>query len=188
MSTATILIIEDELSYWSHYKRKLAPLGFLFEMARHPKEAETVMKGFQPNLILLDLSFDGSSPDTGLNFLSKIRKDFPDIKVIVITASTDRQVALEAIQRGASDFLEKGSGFLDALRFRVQAVFERLQLEQQIEVNNEGEINRVGGYPYGPGKVMVGTSREMRTTYEFIDKVAKVDETILIMGESGTGK
>ncbi|MEC8841507.1 MAG: sigma-54 dependent transcriptional regulator [Candidatus Poribacteria bacterium] len=188
MSTATILIIEDELSYWSHYKRKLAPLGFLFEMARHPKEADTVMKGFQPNLILLDLSFDGSSPDTGLNFLSKIRKDFPDIKVIVITASTDRQVALEAIQRGASDFLEKGSGFLDALRFRVQAVFERLQLEQQIEVNNEGEINRVGGYPYGPGKVMVGTSREMRTTYEFIDKVAKVDETILIMGESGTGK
>ena len=137
---------------------------------------------------MLDLSFDGSSPDTGLNFLSKIRKDFPDIKVIVITASTDRQVALEAIQRGASDFLEKGSGFLDALRFRVQAVFERLQLEQQIEVNNEGEINRVGGYPYGPGKVMVGTSREMRTTYEFIDKVAKVDETILIMGESGTGK
>ena len=83
MSTATILIIEDELSYWSHYKRKLAPLGFLFEMARHPKEAETVMKGFQPNLILLDLSFDGSSPDMGLNFLSKIRKDFPDIKVLI---------------------------------------------------------------------------------------------------------
>ena len=86
MSTATILIIEDELSYWSHYKRKLAPLGFLFEMARHPKEAETVMKGFQPNLILLDLSFDGSSPDTVLNFLSKIRNAFRDIKVILITA------------------------------------------------------------------------------------------------------
>ena len=188
MSTPKILIIEDELSYWSHYKRKLAPLGFLFETACHPKEAEVVMEDFQPNLILLDLSFDGSAPNTGLNFLSKVRTDSPDIKIIVITASTDRQVALEAIQRGASDFLEKGSGFLDALRFRVQAVFERLQLEQQIEVNNEWEIDRVGGYPYGPGKIMVGTSREMRTTYEFIEKVSKVDETVLITGESGTGK
>ena len=79
MSTPKILIIEDELSYWSHYKRKLAPLGFLFETARHPKEAEVVMGEFQPNLILLDLSFDGSSPSTGLNFLSKVRADSPDI-------------------------------------------------------------------------------------------------------------
>ena len=99
MTTATILIIEDELSYWSHYKRKLAPLGFSFEMARHPKEAETVMKGFQPNLILLDLSFDGSSPDTGLNFLSKIRKDFPSYYILLQDEETSCNTYLIEICR-----------------------------------------------------------------------------------------
>ena len=146
----TILIVEDEIPYWTHYQRKLAPLGFRFETAICPKEAREVLKRTQPDLILLDLRFENESPDEGLDFLSQILEQNRDIKVIVVTAATERQTALEAVRRGASDFIEKGSvGFLDALQFRVQAVFERLQLERQIKAQREREIDRIGGYPYG---------------------------------------
>ena len=156
----TILIVEDEVSYWTHYQRKLGPLGFGFETAANPKAASDKLKGIQPDLILLDLRFEGEYPQEGLDFLSQIREQDRRIKVIVVTGTAERQIALEAVRRGASYFIEKGSVFLDALQFRVQAVFERLQLERQleaqqereIEAQQEREIDRIGGYPYGAGQ------------------------------------
>ncbi|MCZ6680417.1 MAG: response regulator [Candidatus Poribacteria bacterium] len=135
--TGAILIVEDEVSYWTHYQRKLAPLGFRFETAINPKAASTKLEQFKPDLILLDLRFEGESPEEGLDFLSQVRARHSLIKVIVVTGAAERKMALEAVRRGASDFIEKGSGFLDALQFRVQAVFERLQLERQFQTQRE---------------------------------------------------
>ena len=192
----TILIVEDEVSYWTHYQRKLGPLGFGFETAANPKAASDKLKGIQPDLILLDLRFEGEYPlldlrfegeypQEGLDFLSQIREQDRRIKVTVVTGTAERQIALEAVRRGASYFIEKGSVFLDALQFRVQAVFERLQLERQLEAQQEREIDRIGGYPYGAGRFIVGTSPAMKRLYDLIDRVARIDETALISGERG---
>jgi DNA-binding NtrC family response regulator len=186
--TGTILIVEDEVSYWAQYQRKLAPLGFRCETAINPQEVIAKLKQMTPDIILLDLHFDGGPPQEGLDLLSQIREQYKTIKVIVVTGGTERQVALEAVRRGAVDFIEKGSGFIDALQFRVQAVFERLQLERQIEAQREREIDRIGGYPYGAGQINVGTSPIMRHVYDLIERVARVDEIVLISGETGTGK
>jgi len=183
-----LLIVEDEVSLWNHYRRCLAPLGFQFETAANPKEARLKLKLFQPDLILLDLHFEGNAPDEGLTFLSEMREREPTIAILVVTGGTDRRLALEAVQRGASDFIEKGSGFLDALKFRVQAVFERLQLERQLNALRDQEIERMGGYPCGVGQLIVGVSPAMKRVYDRIDRVAPLEETVLICGESGVGK
>jgi len=183
-----LLIVEDEVSLWNHYRRCLAPLGFQFETAANPKEARLKLKLFQPDLILLDLHFEGNAPDDGLTFLSEIREKQPKMAILIVTGGTDRRLALEAVQRGASDFIEKGSGFLDALKFRVQAVFERLQLERQLNAQRDREIERIGGYPCGVGQLIVGVSAAMKRVYDRIDRVAPLEETLLICGESGVGK
>jgi DNA-binding NtrC family response regulator len=185
----TLLIVEDEVLYWAHYERKLAEFGFQFETARNPQAAREKLKQRRPDLILLDLRFENESPNEGLDFLSEVLETHKNVKVVVVTAATERQVAIEAVRRGAADFIEKGTvGFLDALQFRVQAVFERLQLERQLEAQRAREIDRIGGYPCGAGQIIIGTSPAMQRVYDFIERVAQIDETVLISGESGTGK
>ena len=65
--------------------------------------------------------------------------------------------ALQGARRGVADFIEKGNGFLDALLFRLQAINERLQLEKQLRHQQDYAIDRIGGHPYGTGKIIVGT-------------------------------
>ena len=222
-----VLIIEDEVAFWSHYQRKLSPLGLTFETAASPMEAAEKLTIFVPDIVLLDLSFEvpkghnsmqeteqatkaehasivnvpsspihdttlvwenGASASEGLTFLSYIRRQCPGSKVIVVTGNSEVENALEAVRRGAADFIEKGSGFLDALLFRVQAINERLQLEKQLRHQQDYAIDRIGGYPYGTGQIIVGTSEAMHRVFHQIDRLAKIEETILVSGATGTGK
>lgn len=116
---------------------------------------------------------------SGMDLLKRIKQISPHTEVIMITAYGDIDNAVEAMQRGACDYITKP--------FRV----ERLEAAMRRVFGRKGERDK-GDYPVtelgSPGRVMVGRSRKMQELFSFIKSVAPSKATVLIEGESGTGK
>lgn len=131
-----------------------------------------------PDLVLLDLVMPGRS---GLELLAELTERGVRAPVIVLTAMNSVNAAVEAMKRGAADFITKPFE-LDALRIKVRNLLEKRELEEEVErLRDEVEDRQqLGG--------MVGRSDVMRALFRNVERVAKSEATVLITGESGTGK
>ena len=137
----------------------------------------------KPELVIMDVVM----PDKdGLQVLREIgaaaaTRDSKLLPVLVMTAYGGSNVAIEAIQRGAYDYITKPFD-LDHVLIAVQRFFERQDLDKQvIELST-----RLGSRD--PNEVMIGNSAAMQEVYKTIGRVARSDATVLISGETGTGK
>ncbi len=183
-----ILIVEDEEIYADVYSARLLPLGYQIERATDVSIASHKLRSFQPDIILLDLRLQRQDSEEGLAFIEEIMAHNPAIKVIVVTVEGTIENAMKAHKLGAYDFIEKRTQGYNELPFRVNQAYEKLQLERRIAALQQSEINRIKGYRYGPGKIIVGDSESMHRLFESVDRVASTDTTVLVQGESGTGK
>jgi len=141
-------------------------------------EAQALLVDSSPDLILLDLVMPGRS---GLDLLADLSKDAAPPPVIVLTATRTISTAVEAMKRGAVDYITKPFE-VEALRIKVQQILERRELEHEV-VRLRAQIDnrdRLGG--------LVGQSPLMQELFATIQRVAASRATILIQGESGTGK
>ncbi len=131
-----------------------------------------------PDLILLDLVMPGRS---GLDLLAELGERSVRSPVIVLTATNTVNAAVEAMKRGAADFVTKPFE-LDALRIKVRDRLEKRELLEEVErLRDEVEDRQ-----HFAG--MVGRSDAMRSIFRTVERIAKVQATILVTGESGTGK
>ena len=131
-----------------------------------------------PDLILLDLVMPGRS---GLDLLAELGERGVRAPVIVLTATNTVNAAVEAMKRGASDFVTKPFE-LDALRIKVRDKLEKRELQVEVErLRDEVEDRQQFGG-------MVGRSDSMRTIFRTVERIAKAEATVLVTGESGTGK
>jgi DNA-binding NtrC family response regulator len=117
----------------------------------------------------------------GISFLKSLREEGNEVPVLVVSALDNAKTAVEALRVGAADYLVKGFE-LDELRQRAANLLKLTNLEKENSVlksqlATEGQF---GG--------MIGRSAEMRRAFEIADRVAATDSTVLILGESGTGK
>ena len=183
-----ILIVEDEKIYADVYSARLVPLGYQIETATDILTASQKLESFQPDIVILDLRLQRQDSEEGLAFLTEITGYNPAIKVIVVTVEGTVENAMKAHKLGAYDFIEKRTQGYNELPFRVNQAYEKLQLERRIAALQQSEIDRIKGYRYGPGKVIVGDSESMHRLFESVDRVASTDTTVLVQGESGTGK
>ena len=183
-----ILIVEDEEIYADVYSARLGPLGYQIETATDVLTAFQKLESFQPDIVILDLRLQRQDSEEGLAFLTEITEYNPAIKVIVVTVEGTIENAMKAHKLGAYDFIEKRTQGYNELPFRVNQAYEKLQLERRIVALQQSEIDRIKGYRYGPGKVIVGDSESMHRLFESVDRVASTDTTVLVQGESGTGK
>jgi len=131
-----------------------------------------------PDLILLDLVMPGRS---GLDLLAELEERGVRAPVIVLTATNTVNAAVEAMKRGAADFVTKPFE-LDALRIKVRDKLEKRELQVEVErLRDEVEDRQQFAG-------MVGRSDAMRTIFRTVERIAKAEATILVTGESGTGK
>ena len=131
-----------------------------------------------PDLVLLDLVMPGRS---GLDLLADLQERDVRAPVIVLTATNTVNAAVEAMKRGAADFMTKPFE-LDALRLKVRDRLEKRELQDEVErLRDEVEERQHLGR-------MVGRSDVMRTVFRTVERIAKAEATVLVTGESGTGK
>ncbi len=176
--SAEILVVDDEPVMRAFLQRALAKGGYGVTVAASAEEA---LERFAPRrfgLVLSDLNMPGRS---GLELLDEIGRVDPGTPMVIMTAYGSIATAVDAVHRGAADFLTKP---LDVahLELVIARVLARRQTDAEIE-----RLRPLADAREGLGG-LVGRSLAMRQVYALIDKVAPRDLTVLILGEGGTGK
>jgi len=173
-----VLVVDDEQAARYSMRRALSQDGTEVAEAASGEEALRSLEGEPADLVLLDLSMPGMD---GMETLSRVRERPAPPPVIMITAHGSERLAVEAIRRGAEDYIAKPYE-LDELKKSVANALERVRLERENALLRE-EIARAEG-----ARPLLGESPAVRELRTRILAVAEVDVTVLIRGESGTGK
>ncbi|MEM1216998.1 MAG: sigma-54 dependent transcriptional regulator, partial [Bacteroidota bacterium] len=154
----------------------------------NPYQLPRLLRGKPFDLILLDMNFKtgDTSGREGMRWLSKIMELDPGASVIMITAYADVTNAVEAVKVGAIDFLEKpwrNARLLTTVRSALELSKSRRKVKQLTD-KQELLVNDLE-QPFGE---IIGESKAMQQVFRMIEKVAKTDANVLILGENGTGK
>ncbi|HMH80816.1 MAG TPA: sigma-54 dependent transcriptional regulator [Candidatus Acidoferrum sp.] len=173
----TILIVDDEPAARYGLRRALESKYRIAE-ADSAEAARDALLTEKPDLVLLDVVLPGQD---GLSFLKMLRDQGSTMPVLMISALDAAKTAVDALRLGAADYLVKGFE-LDELRQRVANLLKLASLQEE---NSSLRRQLVTEGQFG---VMIGRSEEMRRAFDIADRVAPTDSTVLILGESGTGK
>jgi DNA-binding NtrC family response regulator len=175
--TRTILIVDDERAARYGVRRALEGKYKIAE-ADSATSARALLAAEPSDLILLDLVMPG---EDGLTFLRWMRANDIETPVLVVSALDSAKTAVDALQSGAADYIVKGYD-IEELRKRVANI---LQLAELGAENTRLRRELVADGQFGR---MLGSSAPMRRVFEMAERVAATDATVLILGESGTGK
>jgi len=178
MKQNKLLVVDDEhLIRWS-LEQNLKKLGFEVVTAGTGEDALRLVREEQPDLVLLDIQLPGIS---GIDVLEKIKDHDDNIIVIMVTANSGLENAVNAMRLGAYDYISKPFN-LDELSIVIKKALETSDLKQEVvRLRTETKKN-------GPPHI-IGESRQVKYLMEVLDKVARSDaSTVLVQGESGTGK
>jgi two-component system NtrC family response regulator len=175
-----LLIVEDDPALQTQMKWALD--AYDVAVASNGEEAMAQMRRLEPAVVTLDLGLPPSpdEPTSGFQALQDILTQAPDTKVIVLTGQNDRANALQAVARGAYDFLAKPFD-LEVLALTIERAF-RLH-----ELHEENKRLQVGRMASSLGGILTQDPEMMRLC-RMVEKVAPTSATLLIVGESGTGK
>lgn len=181
-----VLVIDDNETMRSGMALLLERMGHDVTAASGGGEGLRQMKARPFDLVITDYKMEDMD---GLEVLDAVRRDYADTDVVVITAYGTIDVAVEAMRKGAADFVVKADALYDVLRLRVEKVLKHRELRQsrdRLDEENQYLRDEIGvRFNFGE---MVGRSRPMKTVYEMVEKVAETDSAVLVYGESGTGK
>ena len=181
-----VLVIDDNETMRSGMALLLERMGHDVTAASGGVEGLRQMKAKPFDLVITDYKMEDMD---GLEVLDAVRRDYADTDVVVITAYGTIDVAVEAMRKGAADFVVKADALYDVLPLRVEKVLKHRELRQsrdRLDEENQYLRDEIGvRFNFGE---MVGRSRPMKKVYEMVEKVAITDSAVLVYGESGTGK
>jgi two-component system response regulator AtoC len=174
---ADILVVDDEQAIRESISMFLSEKGHRVHTADTVAASLTVFESLRPPVVILDIRLpDGN----GLDVLARMRSIYPLSKVIMITAFQDMETTIEAMKRGAYDYIHKP---LDADELE-KTVADAIDSFHEDSGNMEKDIGRSSSAAGG----IVGKSRAMKEIYKMIGMVCQNRAAVLITGETGTGK
>jgi len=174
----TVLVVEDDHSQMMTVCGFLTRLGYDVKTAPDAEEALTLLSEEAPALILSDINLPGRS---GVEFLAAVREAHQDVAVVMMTAFSSIESAVDCMRRGADDYLAKPLNFAD-----VQARLETALLTRAARVRLAQLETQVRDR-YGFDRI-IGKAPAMRRVFQIIERVAPTSATVLICGRTGTGK
>ncbi len=176
--SSRILIVDDELSMREFLSILLEREGYSVTMAETAEDAEQCIGAENFDLVVSDVNMPGLD---GLTLLKRIKDVSPDTAVLMITAFSTAEQAVEAMKSGAYDYIAKPFK-VDEIKVLVRNALEKSELQRENRRLRQEVAERFGF------NGLVGRCKKMRDIYELIEKVAASNVSVLILGESGTGK
>ena len=173
-----ILVVDDDESLRWVTQAQLQQSGYEVNAAASGNEGLASIRQAPPDLVITDLMMPGMS---GLDLLRKIRADYPEILVIVVTAFGTVETAVEAMKAGAYDYVTKPVN-MDELRLIVSRGLEHLDLKEEVR-----QLRSNLDAKYGFESIL-GRSKSLLYVLDMASRAAQATSTVLIRGETGTGK
>lgn len=178
ISKKKILIVEDNEYVLESIKLLLSKEGYDVATASDGLAAIELFKNGQYDLVIADIKMPQMD---GMELLQRLKSESPDISVIIMTAFGSIKNAVEAMKMGASDYITKPISS-EEIKLVIQKVFEKQDLVTEVKTLRE-ELE--GRYKLDN---IIGKNQKMQEIYDLILNVSLTDATVLIMGETGTGK
>ncbi len=172
MNDFKIVIVEDDISALESLGELLSLDNFEVSLFSDPLKALPYIKDNNIDLVISDIKMPNI---TGLELLEKVKKLDSSIDVILITAFGDISIAVDAIKKGASHYILKPINY-EELKSQIEKIAEYRQLKNLINTDSEFSIE------------IVNKSESMKNVINLSRKIAKIDSTVLLVGETGTGK
>ena len=183
--SARILVADDQSAVLEAVRLLLKREAFHVETARSPRQVLDLLRAREFDVLLIDLNYtrDTTSGQEGLDLLTEIRELDATLPVVVMTAWGSIELAVEAMRRGARDFIQKPweNQRLEAI-LRTQIELGRA-LRQSRRLEAENQVLRDQRLPR-----LIADSEAMEPVLEMIERVGPSDANILISGDNGTGK
>ncbi|HJR61541.1 MAG TPA: sigma-54 dependent transcriptional regulator [Vicinamibacterales bacterium] len=180
-----ILVADDQVAILDALRMLLADEGYEVTVARSPGEALEHLEGAEFDLAILDLNYtrDTTSGQEGLDLMERIRSLDPTLPVLVVTAWSSVSGAVEAMRRGARDYIEKP---WDDERLLVTV---RTQVDLRRALRRSHRLQEANArLQRGATPAFIGDSPGMQQVRQTIERIAASDASVLITGEHGTGK
>jgi DNA-binding NtrC family response regulator len=174
----TILLVDDDAAFRGVLLSELQRMDFDVSAADSGDAAIRLVTDHPPDVVLLDLRLPGMS---GLDVLKRIRASAPATDVIMLTGHGSIDTAIESLRMGAFDYVSKPCP-LDDLELRIHRALERQSLRTRASLLERGLT------PPDLGSEFVGQSPAFTQLLALIDRAAPSDATVLILGETGSGK
>lgn len=174
----TILVVDDDRAHRTMLRTLLSGWGYLIHEADDGETAIAAVRNKPFDLILMDIRMLKVS---GLEALVEIKAFNPAIPVIIMTAYASLEKAVEAVKKGAYDYLQKPLDF-DELRLKMERAMEHRQLKEENALLKESLGSRFDR------RNLIGNAPVMVRLLDTVAQVAPSEATVLITGESGTGK
>ena len=177
-----ILIVDDDIAVQTSLSLLFKQSGFVSYCASNPKEGFKIINSHKPDVVILDLNYGNSTTGKeGLNFLADIKKIYPTVPVILMTAWASISLAVEGMKKGAFDFVSKPWNNSELLK----TINTAIELNKIPIEDSEKRRNKLDETYDFTG--IIGESPSITKILETIGRISKTDASVLILGETGTG-
>jgi len=174
----SVLVVDDEERICDAVQRALERVGYQVQTSLNAAEALEKVRRASPDLVICDIKMPSMD---GMSLLDRIKEYDPDIQVMMMTGYASIESAVDAVKRGALEYIQKPFS-PGQIRLLVDRGFEKKRLmEENVYLKTElGQVNS--------RNVVIGKSQAMEQLFDLVAKVAMSDSSVLITGESGSGK